>query len=99
MSRCSGVLVSAEFAEPSIFFRSRSSFCVCMFMFVFMFFVCLDVLLCACSKLHNFGFLTTISKAEFFNGTFNKSNETTYRDCKNRQKYASAFSSFPTCAS
>jgi hypothetical protein len=28
MSRCSGVLVSAEFAEPSIFFRSRSSFCV-----------------------------------------------------------------------
>jgi hypothetical protein len=31
MSRCSGVLVSAEFAEPSIFFCSRSSFCVHVF--------------------------------------------------------------------
>ena len=28
MSRCSGVLASAEFAEPSIDIRSRSSFCV-----------------------------------------------------------------------
>jgi hypothetical protein len=39
---------SAEFAEPSIFFRSRSSFCVHVRVHVF---VCLRVLLfvCACS--------------------------------------------------
>ena len=40
MSRCSGVLVSVEFAEPSIFFRSRSSFTVHVRVHVFCLFEC-----------------------------------------------------------
>ena len=40
MSRCSGVLASAEFAEPSIDIRSRSSFCVHVRVHVFCLFRC-----------------------------------------------------------
>ena len=63
MSRCSGVLVSAEFAEPSIFFRSRSSFCVHVRVHVFCLFGC-SVVCLRMQLIYNFGFLTIKGKAE-----------------------------------